>query len=205
MNSPAKKNPGYIPPGRPREFDVDEAIGVALAVFNERGYAATSLPDLIHGMGLSRGSLYKAFSNKHAMYVAALDKYMQDGLSRLKAELDRLPAAEAIHDALRQYAALSSGQQGRKGCFVVSAACEMAPHDEEVTLRVRQMFERMRQLLAEAIRRGQAEGCVAIEKDPDQLSRFLLCTIEGMRVLGKTGCQEHEMVEVAAIAAAALK
>jgi TetR/AcrR family transcriptional repressor of nem operon len=44
-------------PGRPREFEIDEAVESAMQVFWTRGYNGTSLVDLIDGTGLSRGSL----------------------------------------------------------------------------------------------------------------------------------------------------
>lgn len=50
--------------GRPREFELEEAARDAMNVFWDLGYEAASLPDLIAGTGLSRGSLYKAFGDK---------------------------------------------------------------------------------------------------------------------------------------------
>lgn len=38
--------------GRPREFDVDAALRLAIDVFRQRGYTATSIVDLMAGMGL---------------------------------------------------------------------------------------------------------------------------------------------------------
>ncbi|HKU27680.1 MAG TPA: TetR/AcrR family transcriptional regulator [Candidatus Sulfotelmatobacter sp.] len=191
-------------PGRPREFKIDDAIASALDVFQERGYASTSLPDLIEGTGLSRGSLYKAFPDKHTLYVAALDRYIQSGVERLASQLREKSPAEAIRQVLLHYARLSSGNPGLKGCMVVSAATEMLPHDELVAERVRWMFERMKALLGDAIARGQAEGAIPADRDPESLSSFLLCVIEGMRVLGKAGGQERRMKDIAAVASGVL-
>lgn len=43
--------------GRPREFELETAARDAMKVFWDRGYDRASLPDLIAGTGLSRGSL----------------------------------------------------------------------------------------------------------------------------------------------------
>ena len=62
-------------PGRPREFDIDEAVESAILVFKSRGYHGTSVQDLTEGTGLARGSLYKAFHDKRTLFLAALDHY----------------------------------------------------------------------------------------------------------------------------------
>ena len=47
----------------------------AMQVFWRRGYAATSVQDLVDGTGLGRGSLYNAFGSKQGLYEAALRRY----------------------------------------------------------------------------------------------------------------------------------
>ena len=52
---------------RPREFDTDVALSGAMDVFWEHGYEGASLPDLLIGMHLTRGSLYKAFNGEKTL------------------------------------------------------------------------------------------------------------------------------------------
>lgn len=54
--------------GRPRELDEDEGIAEALQTFWKQGYGATSIPDLMEAAQLERGSLYKAFEDKHSLF-----------------------------------------------------------------------------------------------------------------------------------------
>ena len=61
--------------GRPREFDVDDALDRAMRVFWAKGYQGASLDDLLAAMGIGRGSLYKAFGDKRSLYLAALQRY----------------------------------------------------------------------------------------------------------------------------------
>src|SRR6516162_9158378 len=64
------------PRGRPREFDMNAALDHAIRVFREQGYNATSIPDLIAAMGLASGSIYKAFRDKRAVFLAAFDRHV---------------------------------------------------------------------------------------------------------------------------------
>lgn len=191
-------------PGRPREFALDDAARAAMNVFWDRGYEGASLPDLIEGTGQSRGSLYKAFGDKKGLLLAALDQYMAAGL-KATADLLSQPgsARAAIHASLLRYVALSSGDAGRRGCLVVAMATESAAHDADIAERTGRMFRRLQQLYAGAIVRGQASGEFR-EGDEQALARFLVCQIQGMRVLGKTGASESDMLALVDIALRAL-
>jgi TetR/AcrR family transcriptional regulator, transcriptional repressor for nem operon len=179
--------------GRPREFELDVAARDAMNVFWDRGYEGASLPDLIEGTGLSRGSLYKAFGDKKGLLLAALDLYMEKGLQATAELLSRSGSArEAIRASLMRLAALSSGDAGRRGCLIVAMATEVGTHDPDIAERTGRMFRRLQQLYAEAIARGQAGGEIA-RRDPQALAHFLVCQIQGMRVLGKNGVGEADM------------
>src|ERR1700753_2564254 len=84
-----------LPRGRPREFDADAAIERAMGVFWSCGYHGTSLPDLLEATKLSRGSLYTAFGDKHGLFLRALDRYIDQALTRLDSELDSQKSAMA--------------------------------------------------------------------------------------------------------------
>jgi len=183
--------------GRPREFALDVAARDAMNVFWDRGYEGASLPDLIEGTGLSRGSLYKAFGDKKGLLLAALDLYMDQGLQATADLLSRPGSAkEAIRASLMRLAALSSGKAGRRGCLIVAMATEVGMHDKDIAERTGRMFRRLQQLYAGAIARGQASGEIA-PRDPQLLAQFLVCQIQGMRVVGKTGVPEADMIALA--------
>ena len=173
----------------------------AMTVFWTHGYHATSMTDLLDGVGLSRGSLYKAFGDKKSLFLMALDRYAEAGLEELGEMLSAAGSVkEAIRGALSIYVPLSAGSAGQRGCMVVATAAEMLPHDREVSARVENTFRRIRALLAGAVRRGQTRGEVSAERDARDLARFLMCQIEGMRVLGKVGASRREMAAVVEIA-----
>ncbi|MCM2448240.1 TetR/AcrR family transcriptional regulator [Rahnella sp. CG8] len=187
-------------PGRPREFDLTEATEKALQVFKAHGFAAASLSDLLDGTGLSRGSLYKAFGDKHSLFLSVLELYTENGLSRLKKDLDKASSIDALRNALLHYARVSTGAEGLAGCPITAAAMECLPADKEVTIRVEHMFTRIRMYLTDTIRRGQALGEISASQDAEELGKFLLCLIEGMRVVGKTGATELSMDRIVDIA-----
>jgi len=60
---------------RLKEFEKNDIAEAAMKVFWQRGYAGTSIQDLVEGTGLGRGSLYNAFGRKYGLYEFALKLY----------------------------------------------------------------------------------------------------------------------------------
>lgn len=69
-------------PGRPREYNPEEALTAALAEFRARGFTATSLDDLSRATNMARPSLYAAFGNKFEIYRKAVRQYSDRSVER---------------------------------------------------------------------------------------------------------------------------
>lgn len=156
--------------------------------FWSSGYHGTSLPDLLAATKLSRGSLYAAFGDKHGLFLRALDRYIDDALTRLDAELDpKRSALDGLRACLAGYVERTSATAGNRGCLVVATAMELAAHDAEVKQRIGRFFSAMRMRLAATLARAQAAGELVDGVDPESAAHMLLCFVEGMRVVAKTG------------------
>ncbi|WP_028746221.1 TetR/AcrR family transcriptional regulator [Rhizobium mesoamericanum] len=184
--------------GRPRAFDRDVALDKALQVFSERGYHAASISELTEAMGLASGSVYKAFKDKRGIFLAAFDRYRAVRRGLLDTRMARVATGrEKIREVLAHYALSSHGASGRCGCLVVSSANDLALFDEEAAERVAAAFMANESLIADLLRLGQSDGSIAAEIDVAATARTLLCVTKGMRVVGKTGRSEEDMVAVA--------
>lgn len=170
---------------RTKDFEPDEIADAAMQVFWQRGYAATSIQDLVESTGLSRSSLYSTFESKHGLYQQALRRYQT--LTMTNVELLSGPGTPKalIRQLLLRVAddELADGRQ--RGCLVANATLELAGHDEAVADLVGYSFQRMQKALEALIRRGQQAGDVAADKNPRALARFFVNTMQGLRVLGK--------------------
>ncbi|MEM5387644.1 TetR/AcrR family transcriptional regulator [Paraburkholderia phymatum] len=176
--------------GRPREFDLDHTIERAMQVFWTRGYQATSLPDLMQATGLSRGSLYAAFGDKHGLFLLALDHYIVQALRRLDDELaSGQKALAGLKACMDGYVARTNGAAGKRGCLVVATAMELAAHDQEVSNRIAYFFKAMEVRLVKALKRAQKEGDLVRKVNPAAAAHVLVCFLEGLRVVRKTGIE----------------
>jgi AcrR family transcriptional regulator len=184
--------------GRPREFDIETALEGAARIFRERGYHATSIPDLTEAMELASGSVYKAFKDKRAVFLAAFDQEGRMRWEKLRQSMSTAKSGrDRLHTLLTFYAESSHGVEGRRGCFVVGTATEMATLDDEVAQRVSTALHRIERLIADLIREGQADGSIPAGIDREATAGLMMCVLQGMRVVGKTGRRRTEMTAVA--------
>lgn len=183
--------------GRPREFDIDIALDKAITVFSERGYHGTSIVDLRDAMELSAGSLYKAFKDKRAIFLAAFDRYKQVRNALLDAELSKAEnGRDGIHRMLTYYAEGAHGEDGRRGCLVVGTAVELATFDDAAAERVERSMRRIEATFLDLIQRGQADGSITAMVEPQATARLFLSIFQGLRVLGKTGPDRSQTLAV---------
>jgi TetR/AcrR family transcriptional repressor of nem operon len=101
--------------GRPRDFDVNRALDVAVRLFWAQGYAATSVRQLCEEMGIRPGSFYAAFDTKDACFRQALARYLAGQ------GLPREPGPAAVR---AWFGAIVAPSRRGKGCLLVSSAAE---------------------------------------------------------------------------------
>lgn len=174
---------------------MDVALDGAIRIFRERGYHATSLGDLGSAMGLTAGSIYKAFADKRAVFIAALDRYVQVRNGQLQSMIDAAPTGrDKVRAVLQFYAGSAHGVEGKRGCLVVGSAADLATFDSEVAGHVVAALRNIEHLLLRLIRLGQADGSVGPTLDSGASACALLCVIQGFRVIGKAGRSRANMM-----------
>jgi TetR/AcrR family transcriptional repressor of nem operon len=183
--------------GRPRNYVPADVLSAAVRVFRRHGYGGASLDVLTRATGLRRGSLYAAFADKRALFLAALEEYTRSTVGYVERTL---AAAEdpldGIAMALRRVARVSSDGEGRHGCLLTNTAAELAGRDAEVQALVAAAFGRLEAAYAGAIERARTAGRLAPGADTAGLARLLVAVMHGLRVLGKTGAGEPELQAV---------
>lgn len=109
--------------GRTATFDRADAVRAARGVFWDRGYEATSIPDLEHATELRRSSLYHTFGSKKELFDLVIENYLNTIVRPL---LARITAQDAAPTALQTYFetitnALETTPE-HPGCLLIAAA-----------------------------------------------------------------------------------
>ena len=168
------------------EFDRQEVLFKAMMLFNEKGYAACSIQNLLDAMALNRGSLYAAFGDKRALYLEALNLYEQLFIKEFEKFLSTGDSPIRNIHAFFDIAFLGlAEEQLRAGCFFVNTIVEMTDIDQALVDAAGFKLGRLEAALENALKRAQEIGELSSGKNSVVIARFLGSTIKGLRVTCK--------------------
>jgi len=190
--------------GRPRQFDMDDAIESALQVFWRHGYQGSSLSELTRAMGLTRPSLYAAYGDKEGLYVRALQRYVEQRLAPLLTALEaESDFQRGITALLRSFARLFS--EGG-GCLVINGLADVGgpttpPQVGKTLLQVLAQSEA--QVRARVIR-AQREGRLHEQGTPSDVSGFVMLLMAGLAMRAKAGIPLRQLEKVITLSLAQL-
>ncbi|WP_433833076.1 TetR/AcrR family transcriptional regulator [Actinoplanes sp. CA-015351] len=182
--------------GRPREFDIEEALERAMQVFWARGYDGTSLTDLTSAMGITKSSMYAAFGNKEQLFRKAVQRYAEGPASYATRAL-REPTARAVAEAFLRGAVRTTTSPGRPaGCLSVQGALALSEqsrpaHDVLAGWRIDAGDQ-----LEVRFRRAVEEGDLPRDADPGRLARYIMTTGFGIAVQAANGLGPDTLDEI---------
>ncbi len=172
---------------RRKQFDPQEALQRAMELFWEKGYEATSVQDLLDGMGINRFSLYDTFQGKRELFEAAMSRYMEE---QVEPQLREMREGPDGYGSLRRYfdtlVTRATGPAGWWGCLMVNTAVELAPMDRNAAKRVREFMEILEEAFYRALVRARKAGEMKSVVPASLLARFLAGTVLSLQVMART-------------------
>jgi TetR/AcrR family transcriptional regulator, transcriptional repressor for nem operon len=190
---------------RPREFDEGAVLDAAVLCFWRQGYEATSVRDLVAQTGITAASLYNAFGDKRSLYQKALDHYVEAGVADRIRRCEALPPRQAIEVFFEEIVKRSINDRDRKGCMLVNAALDVAPHDPAFRKVVATVLVSIEAFFLACVRAGQADGTITQSLPAETLAQNLLGVLMGIRVLARVRPERALLEGVAAPALALLR
>jgi TetR/AcrR family transcriptional repressor of nem operon len=171
---------------------MDQALDAAMGAFWTQGYEATSMTDLMQAMDLKKGSIYKAFADKHDLFMKALARYLEGMHQGLRQMLEGADSPrEGIRAWLQMCVQMCQGQEIQRGCLALNAAVELGPHDKEVAALLKRKHRQIIKLLTATIERGQTLGEFRTDLPAEQLAKSLQVFGAGMLATSKALTQDE--------------
>jgi AcrR family transcriptional regulator len=177
------------PRGRPRKFVSAEVLDKARDAFWNTGYAATSLDDLSAATGLNRPSLYGAFGDKQALYLATLDQSRKELVASLHAAM---APEEPLRPALERVFGFAAevyvrGEIAQRGCFIIGTAVTESVADPKIRALLAQTLAEIDAEFEARLVRAQAAGELSPALRPADLAKLATGALNGMAVRARSG------------------
>lgn len=181
--------------GRPREFDRDQAIEAAMALFWAQGYEPTSLNQLKTCMGnISPASFYAAFGSKEILFREVVQHYLAT-YGRVMEPLwdESLSPRDAIERTLRASARMQAARTHPAGCLIVSSASNCSPENEPIQVLLAAERKRTRAGIKACVERAIATGELQASAATNALPDILTTFFHGMTCEARDGATSKKL------------
>ena len=173
-------------------------VAEATALINRRGFANTSVSDLIEATGVKKGNLYFHFSSKEELGLELIRQARDEYFRYLEESSSGDRASEKISAIFDAVYRIHRKRGFVGGCIFGNMALEMADVNGEFAKLVRGIFDEWVRTLAKLIARAQDEGDIRADLDPAAAARLVVATLEGgimMSRLSKSGSDMLDCVK----------
>lgn len=167
---------------RTREFIIMKSA----PLFNKKGYAGTSMNDIMQATGLAKGGVYGNFKNKDEIAAAAFEysyNLLKEDLA--KQVLPKKTAAEKLFTILRYYRNYTIAPTIEGGCPLQNTAIDADDAYPFLKKKAKEAFQEMLTVLQKIIEKGIREKHFRRNLDARREAELFYAQIEGGIMMAK--------------------
>lgn len=175
---------------RTKQFIVERTA----PVFNEKGYAGTSLSDLENATGLTKGSIYGNFENKDEVALAAFDYnfnrvtlYIKDKILAADNSIERLLVYPKVYRDFLKIPFLKAG------CPILNTSTEADDTHPKLRDRAANALNFWKISIENQIKRGIQRGEIKADTNTTEFAVILMSLIEGAVMQAKVTGKSTEL------------
>ena len=148
-------------------------IDTAIRVFSDGSYRGTTTAEIARAAGVSEPILYRHFASKRDLYLAALEDVWSRTREAWERKLEETPDACAAIEAIGKGHVTVRSPKLQLAELWVQALSE-ASEDPVLRRHLRRHMREVHDFVADLVRRGQKEGAIAPDRDPDAEAWIML-------------------------------
>ncbi|OYV02323.1 MAG: TetR family transcriptional regulator [Burkholderiales bacterium PBB5] len=187
--------------GRPRAFDRDQALNIALDLFWRHGFEGTSTAQLTAAMGIAPPSLYAAFGSKEGLFREALAVYGERYGGFLNEAMSAPgPTRAAVEQMLLRAARQFANAEHPLGCMVAGGELQLSPANAALATEVTGQRQAAQQAIRSRLEAARKAGELPADTDTATLSAFFAMTIQGMAIQARDGAKPALLKRLAELA-----
>ena len=167
------------------ELTREKILSEASLLFNQKGFGATTVSDVVAATGLKKGSLYFHFPGKDALGISILEKAREEFMVFLETSLTGKTPGKQLDNFLKNVLKKQSGTGFVGGCIFGNTALEMSDKDERYSNLIEQVFHEWMNKIEHVVQDAQASGQVRDDLPAKTLARHIVSAIEGNIMLAR--------------------
>jgi len=180
--------------GRPKTFEKEEILKLAMLHFWEHGYN-TNLDELLKSMGIKKSSFYRTFSSKEEVFSLSLDLYREETFAWLRELQKSVGTKEALLEMVKSsiYQIQESGKV--KGCLLMNSGKECYQKHPALSHQIAVEFDAILSFVTQFIAQAQAKKEITNPLDAKKLAMRYLTIYNGVIMLLQAGASVKEVEE----------
>jgi AcrR family transcriptional regulator len=164
----------------------EQVIERAAALFNQHGYHGASISDVMEATGLKKGGIYRHFSSKEELAMAAFGFSVEKMRERFDVALaDTETALERLRAIIAVYARIPSDPPVPGGCPILNAAVESDDGNPELKAEAQRVLSELKKALRTIVRQGQEAGELRSDLDLEAFANVFVAQLEGAVMLAR--------------------
>jgi TetR/AcrR family transcriptional repressor of nem operon len=189
-----------------KQFNKEKVLSAAAQIFKTKGYNGTSIDDILKITGLSRSSLYDSFSDKHALYLQALEYYKNNEHNIFEqADSKALNPIEKIEFVFNEAVDKLISDPKDNGSLLVNAAAEMGKLCAQTSSIIQSSKTDMQEIFTNWVGEAHQQKLINLTMPAKNYGVFLFNSLCGLRLLSQSGASKLELKNVVKVTLDALK
>lgn len=177
---------------RVREFNASIALDKAIEMFWQKGFANTSMREMVKHTGVAHAGLYTAFGGKEDLFVAALEKYEQRIFTYLFAGLESERASlKDIKKFFEFVRHASDDKYFQNGCFIANTATEFGKNQGPAHEVLERTFTRQVKAFAHALHNAKNANEISSSLNIDDAAAGFTVLFYGCSALIRMNAPEN--------------
>jgi TetR/AcrR family transcriptional repressor of nem operon len=180
----------YSKSEKTKQFIVEQTA----SLFNQKGFAGTSLQDIMTATGLSKGGVYGNFEGKEAIALAVFDynyalvkEHFKTQILATPNAVDRLLCYPHTYAQYERYPFMAAG------CPILNTATEADDTHPALRARAASALDDWRCAIENQVKRGIARAEIKCNADPTQVAVIMISLIEGAFMQAKVTGRMDEL------------
>lgn len=176
---------------RVKEFDQEAIIEQAMILFCEKGYAATSIRDLVTHLGVSSSSLYGTFGDKDAIFLLALKRHSRMEREMLRQALEQ-PTDNPKALLAQMFQMLIDSLLANElpgGSLTLKASVELENRKPDVNIIIAEHTEEAASIFVEFLERAAQAKQIRLRQPARQVADYILFNFFNLNFLAKVNLQ----------------